>query len=472
VHKFRDRHPGYSVSLNVAQPPPAASGTLRVGFGRVKITPDLSNPDKPIWLAGFKQHRAATTVHDDLWAVACVIDDGQTRLGIAALDAIGFFHDDVVKVRQALDTNWNITYTIVCSTHNHSTPDLLGLWGPNYLRTGVNANYRAEVIAATAKAFGQAATALQPARLACHEIKTQPEGLVSDSRKPHVFDPDIRVMHFTNPTNDLTIGSIVGWASHPETVWSRNTEVTADFPGYLRDALEKGVQHENTILEPGLGGIHLYVNGAVGGLMSTPPSVTVRDPYLQQDFKDATHDKARALGRQLASRIITRIENTNAPSVDHAPISIRARTIEMPLKNKGYLLAGMFGLIDRGHVRWRQLRTEVALVSIGDATIACIPGEIYPELVNGGIDRPEGADFPNAAMELPPIRELMSGKIRFVFGLANDEIGYIIPKAEWDQKRPYLYGAKKKPYGEINSVGPEAAPRIHAAFRELCAPTK
>ena len=144
----------------------------------------------------------------------------------------------------------------------------------------------------------------------------------------------------------------------------------------------------------------------------------------------------------------------------------------MPLKNKGYLLAGMLGLIDRGHVRWRQLRTEVALVSIGDATIACIPGEIYPELVNGGIDRPEGADFPNAAMELPPIRELMPGKIRFVFGLANDEIGYIIPKAEWDQKRPYLYGAKKKPYGEINSVGPEAAPRIHSAFRELCAPTK
>jgi hypothetical protein len=467
VHKFRDRHPGYTVSLNILATN-RTPASLRVGFGRVKINPDLSNPDRPIWLAGFKQGRAATAIHDDLWAIACVIDDGQNRLAIVALDAIGFFHDDVVKVRQRLDPAWNISYSVICSTHNHTTPDLLGLWGPNYCRTGVNGQYREEVIAAAAKVIGEAAAASQPARLAFHEIVTPPEGLVGDSRKPHVLDPDIRVMHFTSPSNGATIGSIVGWADHPETVWSRNTEITADFPGYLRDSLEKGVHHDGAMLEPGLGGIHLYVNGAVGGLMSTPPSVTVHDPYLNQDFKEPTHEKARALGRQLASRIINRIENTNAPSLEHAPISIRARTMEMPLKNKGYLLAGLIGLIDRGHIRWRQLRTEVALVSFGDAAIACIPGEIYPELVNGGIERPEGADFPDAPFEVPPIRELMPGKIKFVFGLANDEIGYIIPKAEWDQKRPYLYGAKKKPYGEINSVGPEAAPRIHAAFRDLC----
>ena len=471
IHKFRDRHPGYSLALDVAAPTHTnAANRLRVGFGRVKINPDLSTPDKPVWLAGFKQHRAATSIHDDLWAIACVIDDGQTRLGIVALDAIGFFHDDVIKVRQRLDPAWKITYAIVCSTHNHSTPDLLGLWGPNYCRTGVNPDYREQVIDASAAALAEAVSKLQSATLAFHEIKTPPDGLVGDSRKPHVFDPDIRVMHFTNPTNDATIGSIVGWADHPETVWSRNTEVTADFPGYLRHALEKGVHHENTILEPGLGGIHLYVNGAVGGLMTTPPSVTVHDPYLRQDFKEATHEKARALGRQLASRVITAVESTNAIHGEASSISIRAKTIEMPLKNKGYLLAGMLGLIDRGHIRWRQLRTEVALVSIGPASIACIPGEIYPELVNGGIETPLGSDFPRARHELPPIRELMPGKIKFIFGLANDEIGYIIPKAQWDQKKPYLYGANKKPYGELNSVGPEAAPRIHAAFRELCGP--
>ena len=54
-----------------------------------------------------------------------------------------------------------------------------------------------------------------------------------------------------------------------------------------------------------------------------------------------------------------------------------------------------------------------------------------------------------------------------LIGLADDEIGYIIPKAEWDEKAPYLKNAKKAWYGEENSVGPDAAPRIAAAFQQL-----
>ena len=64
------------------------------GWGESGV-PVFSNP---VWLAGFSQHRAATQIHDDLWAVACVIDDGYSRLGIVALDAIGFFHDDLTNI--------------------------------------------------------------------------------------------------------------------------------------------------------------------------------------------------------------------------------------------------------------------------------------------------------------------------------------------------------------------------------------
>ena len=62
----------------------------------------------------------------------------------------------------------------------------------------------------------------------------------------------------------------------------------------------------------------------------------------------------------------------------------------------------------------------------------------------------------------------MPGRIKFVFGLANDEVGYLIPKSEWDGSPPYIYGAKHAPYGEINSVGPDAAGRVHAALKQLC----
>jgi len=471
-YAFRDRVPNYTLDVKIdgaqsrAEPRP-----LRVGFGRVKINPDLSDLKRPVWVAGFGQNRAATAIHDDIWAIACVVDDGHTRLGLVNLDAIGFFHDDVVAVRRACDPAWKLNYTVVGSTHNHSTPDLMGLWGPHPLRSGVDPRYRNQVVAAAAKALGEAIAALQPARVAFHEITMPTDGLIADSRKPIVFDPDVRVMHFTSPTNGATVGSIVGWANHPETPWSKNTEITADFCGVVRDALERGVTHEGHTLATGVGGIHLYINGAVGGLMTTHPSVTVRDPYLQQDFKEPSHEKSRAVGHQLAARILPELAKSNTPPTEFAPIGIRAHTLALPIDNKMFLAAAYLGLIDRGHVRWKQMRTEVALVTIGDASIACIPGEIYPEIINGGIERAPGGDFDIEPLEVPPLRELMPGRIKFIFGLANDELGYIIPKSEWDVKPPRLYGSKGV-YGEINSCGPDTARILHAALAELCRETQ
>jgi hypothetical protein len=467
LYAFRDRHPGYGLALNIDGRAAAENAQpLKVGFGRIKINPNISDPDRPIYIAGFSQNRVATAIHDDLWAVACVLDDGQTRLGIAVIDGIGFFHDDVVSVRQRLAPELGLDYTIVCSTHNHSTPDLMGLWGPHYLRTGVDARYREKVIAAVAQAFSEAVSALRPARVAFHEIPCPTEGLVADTRKPNVFDPDIRVMHFTGQDTPATLGSLVTWGNHPETPWSKNTEITADFPGFLREILEHGVMENGQRMERGLGGVHLYINGAIGGLMSTTPKVTVHDPYLERDFQEPSHDKSRAVARQLARRIFEKLREDAAPGVDSLPISIHARTLDLPLDNMAFLLAPVLGLIDRGHVRWKTVRSEVALLTLGEASIACIPGEIYPELVNGGVERAPGGDFDIDPLEVPPIRELMPGRIKFIFGLANDEIGYIIPKSQWDRRPPYLYGSKKPVYGEINSLGPETAHRLQEVFHE------
>ena len=470
LYAFRDRNPGYTLALNLDGS--NASGQrlpLRVGFAQVKINPNLTDPAHPIWLAGFSQNRAATALHDDLWAVACVITDGSSRLGIVALDAIGLFHDDVIRIRRSVPDSLHLDYTVVCTTHNHSTPDLMGLWGPNFLRTGVDGKYLQEVRAATVQAIAEAATNLQPAQVAFHQIPVPNAGLVADTRKPELFDPDLRVMHFTRPADGTTLGTVVTWANHPETVWGRNTEITADFPGYLREALANGVHENNRRLEAGLGGIHLYLNGAIGGLLSTTPSVTVRDPYLQQDFRQPSHEKARAVGRQLASRLLSQLRQPEPGATNRAALTIRARTLELPLDNLAFLVAPALGLLDRGHVRWQTLRTEVALITFGEASIACIPGEIYPELVNGGIEKAPGGDFQVDPVEIPPIRDLLPGRVRFVFGLANDEIGYIIPKSEWDRKPPYLYGAHHPVYGEINSVGPETAGHIHALLRQLAA---
>ena len=108
--------------------------------------------------------------------------------------------------------------------------------------------------------------------------------------------------------------------------------------------------------------------------------------------------------------------------------------------------------LSQTEVDYVQLRSRDRIV----AEIATIPGEIYPELTNGGITRYPGADFPGALFE-PILRTHLKSRYQFVLGLGNDELGYLIPKAEWDDQPPWLLNRPQRWYGEINSVGPDVA---------------
>jgi hypothetical protein len=50
---------------------------------------------------------------------------------------------------------------------------------------------------------------------------------------------------------------------------------------------------------------------------------------------------------------------------------------------------------------------------------------------------------------------------------ANDELGYIIPKAEWDSQAPWLQNKKDRWYGEVNSAGEEVAGAVTRALVRL-----
>ncbi len=98
------------------------------------------------------------------------------------------------------------------------------------------------------------------------------------------------------------------------------------------------------------------------------------------------------------------------------------------------------------------------------------PGEIYPELVLDKVEDPAvpAPTSPTLPIE-PAIYKQLNGPYRMLIGLANDEIGYIIPKRQWDEKPPFCYGRKQAQYGEGNSLGPDTAPLVCEAFRKLVA---
>ena len=116
--------------------------------------------------------------------------------------------------------------------------------------------------------------------------------------------------------------------------------------------------------------------------------------------------------------------------------------------------------------------SEVAFIQIGDASISGIPGELYPEIAVGGIENPIGADYVIAPQEVPHLRSQFSDKLNLMVNLANDSIGYIIPKSEWDEDAPWIYGEKEETYGEVVSLGPNTAPVIHENLLELIKESK
>jgi hypothetical protein len=197
----------------------------------------------------------------------------------------------------------------------------------------------------------------------------------------------------------------------------------------------------------------------------------VADAFAGQEYRAPSHDKARAVARRLAGAILAALA-ADPPAAEERPrLHIAARTIELPLDNPLFRIASAAGTIARGQPRWNRVRSEIAVIRLGGASVACVPGELYPEIANGGIVHPPGADFEIDPVEVPPLRDLMPGRVKFLVGLANDEVGYIIPKSEWDDRAPWLYHAPVRHYGEINSLGPETGPVLYRAFKQLIADT-
>ena len=490
IWNLRDRFPGYEIDLHILA---QKAHPIKVGFAKVSITPELPDhwedvnqdsmyrPDDQdyykdnnqngqfdvSWMAGFGKHRAANGIHDSLWARAMVIDDGTTRMAMVSIDAIGFGHDDVIRVREHIAPEAQLDYTTVTSTHTHEAPDLIGLWGPGMFISGVDQAYLNMVIKHTAKAAEQAATSLRPAKLRYAEDLEGAIPLLADTRDPQVLDPGIRILQAIDQETDTTLGTLFAWADHPETLWSKNLKITSDFPHYVREGMEKGVFDGDSLMFPGLGGICVYVNGAIGGLMTTDPRTSIKAPFADTSYLEPSFAKAKAQGDQLAMLGLASLRDSAAEEFDQASFSLRAKTLLLPMDNPLFRLAASLRVLDRGMPKWMQMRSEIAFWQLGPISCLQMPGEIYPEIINGGVENPEGGDFVIDPIETPSLRQSMPGKYQLMIGLANDMIGYVIPRSQWDEKAPFTYGNQDAPYGEINSVGSETAPILYEACKAL-----
>jgi hypothetical protein len=445
---------------------------LKAGVAKELITPTEAMMDPgqqgPIYLGGYGSGRTADTeqVWDNLWARTVVLQSGNQTVAFTALDSVGVFYHDTQEIQrraqEALQASGiKIDHIIVSSTHTHHAPDTMGLWGPGNT-SGINPHYQEYLIEQASKSIIQATKNMKTVK----ELRFGSEntsGIIRDSREPVVMDENIYVMHLVGE-NKRTIGTLVKWASHPETVLGHyNEAITSDYIHTLRETVEKEV-----------GGTTVFVNGAIGGLLTS----------LKVDVglgtgKEGSIETMKIIGEKAGLAAVEAINNSKTSKSDS--IKIKKKNVFLPLENPNFYLLGYIGTLKRDvyidGVKQTSmplppqlggedvdLLTEVSVVTIGDGQFAMVPGELYPEVEFGKYQTDELAQDPTKEHE-PGIRPNMTGKYQFVIGLANDAIGYIIPQndfvplvfngSSWSEGEHRVQ--KKELYGEVNSVGPSTA---------------
>lgn len=438
--------------LAVSAPEP-----LRAGAATVDITPDPKA--FKVWLAGFGRGRQAQFVSDPIAARALVLEGQGGTVALVCADVVGLFDESTRRVADRLPG----IQVVVSATHSHHAPDTLGLWGPA-LSTGVHPPFLKRVEDACVEAVQAARARLKPVNARLGEVEAA--DLMKDSRPPFVKMDPLGVLRFDGTDGTIACLAVL-WHNHPEMIASSHKGVSSDFVGSLVATLAK--KHACPVV---------YLTGAVGGLMSpiSQPVKSADGTELPRNSVEAT----RRYGELIAERAMRAVEGSLPVAL--APMRLRQRDVYLPVDNLLYLAGHQLGALQRTMFHWsgsvdspapgpggrNALRTRAGVLTLGELQVALVPGEIYPELVLGKVadPAPPGADFPEAPAE-PALLGQLKARHRWVLGLAQDEVGYIMPRRQWDARAPFTYDYKKAPYGEINSLGPETAPLLLPLYRDL-----
>ena len=307
----------------------ARAQPLLVGFGETNVTPDIT---KPVYLAGFGKGRKATKVHDPLMARAIVLEHDKKKIALVAVDVVGLFNDVAERVRKQLP---GYAYILVSSTHNHEGPDTMGLWGSSPFVSGVDLDYLKMLEAGIVDAVRRADQNKQPAHASIGTAKA-PE-LLHDGREPYVKHDELVALRFESAAKK-TAGIVVQWNCHPETLSSKNTELSADYVAATVAHLQK--KHGCPVV---------YLTGSVGGLM-TSLHVEVKD-VQGNPLADGTFAKTERYGQlvgQFADKALA-----GAKPVKLTPLEVRTKSFFMPIDNSFYLLAFNLGVVKREAFLWR-----------------------------------------------------------------------------------------------------------------------
>ncbi len=480
------------------------------------------------WLAGYGNNRPAMGVRDDVEARCLALEAGDTTVVVCSIDVVGFFHDEVDKARALYamrHPDQPVDYLAIISTHTHESVDTMGQWGradPVPITPGRMEGHNAYIVDQVVAAAAQAVTQLQPATLRAAATQTGPN-LLRDGTDPQIADDTLTVLEAVAVSGGAPIFTAVHWGNHPEAMGDDNSLLSSDYAHDLRAAVEQGLPAQGTHpAHAGRGGLAIYLNGTVGGIMSPDLDFTARDGTVVPR-RPRVFSRIKAYGEALAEHAFEALDSPT-DITGEVDVAVRAQSTRLKIDNKVFLFAFASGLFERrifNDVNGLELdgaltdfsetpiavASEVFSITVGPVSLLGMPGEVFPELVVGGYDGsrslgrvlvdpafcppqescradnnavcptqrpPDGwldCDCEACRLCTPPdltaapagpyLKDNIPGTFKLVLGLANDELGYLVPPYYFrvSEANPYFCEAHNH-YEETNGLGPLTVPRL------------
>lgn len=383
--------------------------------------------------------KLATKVCDDQRVRTVAMSDGRGITVFASVDTFGLANSEVEKIRAMMAeycAEKGINSINISALHQHSCIDtfgmngdligalfmspirnILGIENPSGQSPAFMENFYKVVIASIKEAVEN----MQEGRLTYGS--TDISKYIRDKRDPQVFDPNMNVFKFT-PANDGKETYIVNMAIHCVGMGAAGTTVTGDYPYYMEQVL-KEKKNANFMMIQG-------AELAISSRYDTDPETNAAlvDPDYVEEYGTRYAGMVK-FGKTLGNILC----DVDCNQVVEPILNYATKTYTCEANNNILVLAAKGGLLTNTIVRSGigkySVVTELGYVELGKGfAIAIVPGELAPEIAFGGATTAEDS-WQGEAWNYPAIKDKVGGRKLLVFGMTNDQIGYMLTDNSW-----------------------------------------
>lgn len=409
--------------------------------------------------------KLATAQYDDQKVRTVAISDGRGITIFSSLDAYGMALTDVRGIRAkfaeiAKQKGYDITAINISALHQHCCVDTFGMNGDLFsalftssfrnlfgleVPSGQNKEYMDNLYKVVVNSMVEAVENMEEGKLYYGSIDAS--DLIYDKRDPKVFDTNLNRFRFVPDNEESQETWMLNANIHCVGMGAAGTVLSGDYPYTMEKYIN---EHANAN--------YYYVEGAELAITLETDGLEI-DPEIEAKYGDR-YARTVAYGNKIGERACA-IDKSKEKEVEPI-LNIAFKEVFLPINNNILKLAAKGGLLLNKVVRDGfnlDVVTEIGYAEFGkDYAVAIVPGELAPEIAFGGADT-AATSWTGEDWNYPSFAEVAGNRKLLVFGLTNDQVGYMVTDNNW-----HSFFTENE---EIVSTGSKAGSTMTQAFIDL-----